>query len=38
LCGEEIGDDVVSEQEGFGSDDAPIQLRSVTEVAVHSDY
>lgn len=38
LCGEEIGADIVSTSEGFGSDETPIQLRTVTDVAVNTDY
>lgn len=38
ICGEEIGDVVISTLEGFGSDETPIQLRTTTEVALHSDY
>ena len=38
LCGEEIGDIVVSEMEGYGQGEAPIQVREVTEVALQDDY
>lgn len=38
LCGEEIGDLVVSTTEGFGNDDIPVQVRTVTDVAVNTDY
>ena len=38
LCGEVIGEDIIADQEGYGQDDALIQVRTVVETASDESY